>query len=476
MTRRLVLSYLSIAVFVLLILEIPLGVNFARTEQERLSTAVERDAAVIGSRVEDLLQEGSGGQIDPNLGEYLAESGGRVLITDANGITVYDSDHPNRDRRDYSTRPEVAQALRGQRAVGTRHSDTLHMDLLYVAVPVASGGNVFGMVRITYPMTRLDARIQHNWLLLGAIAAIVLIATGLVGWAVARWVTRPTRLLDRAVADFADGDLDVRAPEDDGPPELRDLSHRFNEMAARLSELISAQQAFVADASHQLRTPLTAVRLELENLELAADGELRDGLQRASDEVRRLGRLVEGLLVLARADASRPEPSRVDAAAVVRDRQAIWSSLAEEADVSLDVQAPSHALVTSVADSLEQILDNLIANALEVSPAGATVTLRVAGGHDTIEVHVADEGPGMTEEERAHAFDRFWRAASARPGEGSGLGLPIARGLARAGGGDLHLDEADGGGLDAVVVLRRWSAGHAGRGGARHGATATRSD
>ncbi len=469
MTRRLVLSYLSIAVFVLLILEIPLGVNFARTEQERLATAVERDAVVIGSRVEDHLQEGDPAAVDPGIGDYLEQSGGRVLITDARGITVYDSDHPDRDRRDYSTRPEVEQALAGQRAVGTRHSDTLGMDLLYVAVPIASGGHVYGMTRITYPMTRLDERIRHNWLLLGGIALIVLVATGLVGWGVARWVTRPTRVLDQAVADFADGDLDVRAPEDDGPPELRDLSHRFNEMAARLSELIAAQQAFVADASHQLRTPLTAVRLELENLELAADGELREGLERASDEVRRLGRLVEGLLVLARADASRPEPAQVDAAAVVRDRQAIWSSLAEERSVVLGVDAPAHARVMSVADSLEQILDNLIANAIEVSPAGGRVELVVRPDHDRVEIHVVDEGPGMGDEERAHAFDRFWRAATARPGQGSGLGLPIARGLARASGGDLRLDRAGGGGIDAVVELRRW---HAGRGGSRNPAAA----
>lgn len=450
MTRRLVLSYLTIALFVLIVLEVPLGVSFARSQRDRLTVDIERDAVVIGSLVEDDLQAGRD-RVDPALGDYTERAGSRVVITDRAGVSVHDSAAPTGPRRDFSTRPEIIEALAGRRATGIRHSETLGVDLLYVAVPVASGGQVHGAVRITYPTQALDRRIAGNWWLLAVVAAVVLVATAAAGWAIARWVTRPTRQLERAVALAAAGDLTVRAPTDQGPPEVRALARRFNVMAAQLDRLLGAQRAFVADASHQLRSPLTALRLELEDLPVVG-GEGEDGRERAIEETRRLGRLVDGLLLLARSDGEGRRPEPIDVAAVVRGRVATWRPLAEESGVSLQLEDAGLPRARAVAGHLEQILDNLIANALEVSPVGSTVTVSVTTG-DVVAVHVRDEGPGLEAEERDRAFDRFWRGPAAEPGTGSGLGLPIARQLARAVGGDVVLLAVDGGGTDAVVTL-----------------------
>jgi signal transduction histidine kinase len=456
MSRRLVLSYLAVALFVLVVLEVPLGITYARSELDRLTTAVERDAQVIGSLVEDQLQFGAG-EVDPRLDGYPRRTGSRVLIVDRDGRTVYDSRDPGDPAaldRDYSTRPEIADALAGSRATGTRPSDTLGQDLLYVAVPVASGGVVHGAVRITYPTTALAARITRNWLMLGAIAVVVLLATALVGAAVARWVTRPTRALERGVARFADGDLEVRVPTDRGPPEVRELSAGFNEMAGRLAELIRAQRSFVSDASHQLRSPLTALRLELEELEEEAEGELATGIARAIGETHRLIRLVTDLLALATAEAERPLTTSQDAAAALRERAQAWTSLAQEHHVTLQLGTPpGPAWVHVVAGHLEQIIDNLVDNALEAAPAGSTIRLSACLATSNVELHVEDEGAGLDEPARQRAFDRFWRGPGARPGAGTGLGLAIARQLARLSGGDVELRSRQPHGTDATIIL-----------------------
>ncbi len=193
----------------------------------------------------------------------------------------------------------------------------------------------------------------------------------------ARSVTRPLHALEQAAGEAGGGDLSVRAPEA-GPPEVRSLAVSFNEMVRRLEELVGAQEVFVADASHQLRTPLTALRLRLEN------GDVEGALP----EVERLSRLVDGLLALARAEAAPAEP--VELAAAVADRLDAFAPLAEERGVHLESRVAGRALVGP--DRLGQALDNLFANALAVAPAGSAVT--VSGGPEAL--HVEDHGPGMT--------------------------------------------------------------------------------
>lgn len=137
-------------------------------------------------------------------------------------------------------------------------------------MPVASSGIVHGAVRITYPSSTLDDRVRAVWLGLLALSAFGVVVVIGVGFALAGLVTRPVDRLKDAARKIAAGDLDARAPTDDGAPELRELATIFNGTAARLQEMMNAQQAFVGDASHQLRTPLAALRLQLENIESAA--------------------------------------------------------------------------------------------------------------------------------------------------------------------------------------------------------------
>ena len=374
------------------------------------------------------------------------------------GVSVADSDDIGGAPGDFSTRPEIAAALDGQRSTGTRHSETLGTDLTYVAVPVASGGTVHGAVRVTYPTSTLDARVRSTWLRLGLLSVVVLVTVAAVGMVFARGVTRPVRRLQRAARRLAAGDLTARVDTGDGAPELRSLAETFNATAQQLGQLVESQQRFVADASHQLRTPLTALRLRLETLAPFVAEPGRPKLEAAIAETNRLARLVHSLLVLARSDAATPVHDVFNLADTVADRIDSWSPAAADHGVSLVSECPDDVRVHAVPGALEQILDNLVSNALAVAPDATSVTIRAVPGVGSTELHVTDQGPGMEPEERQRAFERFWRPPRAPGGssaDGFGLGLAIVHQLASRGGGDARLDAGPGGaGLDAVVTLR----------------------
>jgi signal transduction histidine kinase len=455
-SKRLLASYVTLTIVVLAALEIPLGIQYGRSETRDLTNRIARDALIMATFAEDPLERGAtaapAGLVKAAL-DYQQTPGGRVVITNRQGVSIVDTRDPIGQQMRTPGRPEIAQALGGNVASGTRHSNSLGTDLIYVAVPIASAGHVRGSVRITYPTSALDARVNRYWLLLAAIGGVVLAAATLIGLRFARTLTQPLSALEQTAAEVGEGDLTARAPET-GPPEIRALAARFNETVARLDALLGSQQAFVADASHQLRTPLAALRLRLENLERDVEPAGKRDLEAALQEVERLGMLVDGLLVLARADAAVPAVEPISLSAVVGGRIGHWSPHAAERGVALESRVELEDLrVLATPGALEQVLDNLLSNAIAVSPAGAAVSVEARADSDAVEVHVLDHGPGMSTEQRARAFDRFWRAGP--PGSGTGLGLAIVHRLVTADGGKIELREAPGGGLDAAIRLRR---------------------
>ena len=446
MRQRLLLSYLTLTVFLLAVLEIPLALNYASRERQDLTSKVERDAVALAT----MASPGRSPQLEAIARRYREQTGGRVLIVGPKGRRVYDSG-PGLGGTSFASRPEIARALDGQVATGTRFSRSLGHDLIYVAVPVAAEGRVRGAVRITYPTSTVDARVHRYWLILVAIAALVLSAALAIGLLFARSIARPLEALRAAAVRAGGGDLSTRAPVGLGPPEVRAVAVAFNDTVAKLDALVHAQDEFVADASHQLRSPLTALRLRLENLERDVTDSGRAGLEGAASEVERLSRVVDGLLALARADRAPTTADPIDLAPLVLERLAAWTAYADERDVELREQlVPIVALGTP--GRLEQVLDNLLANALDVAPAGSTIMVSLSLGAAGAELRVIDEGPGLTVAERVRAFDRFWRAGAH---SGTGLGLSIVRRLIEADGGSVELLPAPGGGVEALVRIPR---------------------
>jgi signal transduction histidine kinase len=449
--RRLLLSYLSITLFVLIALGLPLGVSYANTEHRRLENDVQQDAFAFAQRAGALADDGAATtreRLDMVVDRFARDMDATVVITDADRQIVVAS--PN--SRAAASTPAMVIAQRGIEVTDT-FTDPHLGRALGVAVPVLVGGQVEGAVLVARAKAPIEQRIERNWLLLAGLGGIIALVVLLVSTLLARSFTKPLVDLDRGAARLGEGDLAVRVEVPDDPPELAGLARSFNATAERLEALVRSHQAFVADASHQLRTPLAALRLRLENLEADGADSGPEDIERALAEVQRLSQLVDSLLVLTRAEAARRMPEPIDVGAVVADRRDAWSAFASEREVSIEADAPP-IQVRSVPGRLEQVLDNLLSNALEVAPAGSALHIDVRRAGDNACLEVRDAGPGMTPEQRARAFDRFWRGGTARrDGGGFGLGLAIVRELVKADGGTVVLDDAPEGGLRVAITL-----------------------
>jgi signal transduction histidine kinase len=451
LTRRLLISHLAVAALVVLLLEVPLGVLYAQRERDSFATDTEAAAASLHRDYEEAFEDGS--TIDPTLAIREArDSGAHIVLVDAQGVSILDSERA--PGQSYAARPAVAAALAGTGSSEQRWSPELDATAQVVALPFVSS-RVHGALLLERDAHEVDERVRDFWLGLGGVAAAVLALMAMAAWTLARSLTRPLRRLEAEARRFALGDLHAMANPQGAPPEVTELATTLNSMASRLEELLRTQRAFVADASHQLRTPLTALRLRLENIDSDLGGDDTQGeLDAAIEETNRLRDLVGSLLDLARADEADSLES-VDLTRVVADRTDTWSAVAELQGVEIRLDNPQHgnpqhnAWVRMVRGGVEQILDNLLDNALAVAPSGSSITVVVASDGDATTLTLADEGPGMTDAQKRVATERFWRGDRRRPG--SGLGLSIVARLVEVAGGSLEFTDAARGGLVASV-------------------------
>jgi signal transduction histidine kinase len=454
--RRLHASYLTATVVALAVLLVPLGWVFARYEYEDLAA----QAIVAGEGFSDVaggpLARGETEGLQRLAAAYATSIGGTLTVFDASGRLVAEAkqhaDHPTA----LDEHPDVIAALRGQRVSGPTSYECLTSSIS-IATPVLAAGEIVGAIDIIMPTAGVERRIRMVWGALGVFSLGMLGAVAALGGSLSNWTLRPLRRLQWAARSWAEGETTARARLDSGPAELRELGETFDLMADYVGGLLDAHRTALAEASHELRLPLTAYRLRLANLEPFVAAEERHRIEDLDRNLvtfqRRLDRLV-GLAWDQPKDLRQP----VDVRRAVIARHVFWSPTAEQRGVQLLVEAcggssEQNLLACEVSGSLEEILDNLIANALAASPAGSTVRLSVVPGRDSIDVHVVDQGPGMSPESRQQAMEAFLRSKRANA-SGGGLGLAIVQQLAKAMEGAVELRAAEHGGLDAVVRLR----------------------
>jgi signal transduction histidine kinase len=367
---------------------------------------------------------------------------GRVVIVGPDGRVRADSASPG-NRGDFSNRPEIAAALRGDVIQEQRASETLGQRILATAVPIRGPG---GAVRVTQSVAAVTRAVNAATVGLVLIGGVVLALGLFAGSLLATSVVRPMRRLAVAARRAGEGDLGVRVPEE-GAREQRELGRAFNEMTARVQRMVDAQQAFVADASHQLRTPLTGLRLRLEEAAAAAgSGPARDQVDGALGEVDRLSNMVTELLVLSESGEARSPDAAVDPLRACRRAATRWGGH----EASVVVEGGDAASVRCVEADLDRILDVLLENALWYGPPGQRVVVGVDAGRIT----VTDEGPGLGAGEEDAVFNRFHRGSAGHAVRGgTGLGLPIARELASRWDGSVTLVNAPSGGAVATVTL-----------------------
>ena len=425
-------------------LGVPLGATLADRVDAEVRSDARGQADVVAASAADLLAARDRRSLEQLVRSAGGSVRGRVIVVDRDGALLADSQGAQ-PGRDYSTRPEIRAALTGAADQRERRSETLDERLLATSVPVLRRGQPVGAVRVTQSVDAVDRAVRRAWLGL-ALVGLLVVAVGLAaGWLIANWVAGPTVHLDQAARRVAQGDLKVRAKEE-GSAEQRSLARTFNEMTERIGRLLDSQREFVADASHQLRTPLAGLRLRLEAARAETDDpSAREELDAAQHEVDRLAQMVGELLELSRAGERELPGEEIDLEDAARRACKRWERAAGGRPLRVDGRP---GRVWCAKADLDRIVDALVENALHYGDG--TVTIATAERA----VRVLDEGPGLKDDETEAVFERFHRGTAGRSGPaGTGLGLPIARELARRWNADVTIGNRDDG-LGAVAQLR----------------------
>ncbi len=474
MTRRILLVLLAFTVAVIAGAMVPLALNTIGHDRSSFVQAtagmVRTDAAVAQVRLDnspdqpllyllDEVQQAGDGLLilqshlilnsadQPQIQETRLSEEGRMPVPNLFQLALRADEPPQSATQTHQTAQPVTETTGS---------------VVVAAIPVYERGKgpLVGTVILARSSAPLDHDILQLWIILGTIAILALLTAAVLAFALARWVNRPLAGLDNAASRLADGDLAIRAVVGSGPPELRRLAGTFNTMAGRLEALVHGNRAVIADVSHQLRTPLAALRLRLDMLAAdtaQSDPDTAHELAGALEELARLSRLVDGLLAVARAENVVQVPGAVDVAEVAAERIAAWHPVADDRGIVLETAGGGRAggwgansgpaVAWIGAGHLEQILDNLIANALEAVSAGNHVLVTTASTASGVQVIVKDDGPGMNAEDRERAFLRF---STSNP-NGTGLGLAIVHRLVTSNGGTASLAQTPGGGLTVTL-------------------------
>ena len=377
--------------------------------------------------------------------------GGRVLVVDDQGFLVADSDGSVAPKTLYATsgRPEIRRAIEGAPFSQIRDSIDLGHDIMATAVPIQDEERLLGAVRITRSVQQVNDNIRNITIGLGAIGLAALAAGMLLAFGLAGSLSRPLTRLAGAAKRLGHGDLSARAGDIGGAREVEELGQSFDEMADRLERSVQAQREFVANASHQLRTPLTAMKLRLDGaIAEVNDATVRQRLEAADLEVDRLSGIVDRLLMMAR-EIEEGTSTHVDLSEAVDRAVLRWNERAGQRDSTIVAQTDVGTARVDPTD-LDQILDNLLDNAISYAPGEVTVESGDSNGQ--VFVAVRDRGPGIAPEELARVTERFYRGRGV-PSGGSGLGLAIARQLVGKWGGSLSVESAHGEGTRVEVRL-----------------------
>jgi signal transduction histidine kinase len=468
---RVILTYLVIFVVSATIMAARAGSGFARAALENAKHDLGVQAFVVASALAHpgVGREGEDDELItiPDLqtlaGRLAADANSQLTILDPLGNAIATSlgtALPN--QRD---QPEVVAALAGRMAYAVRSDSVTNQTMIYTAAPVQADEHTYGLVQVAVPMAEVTAQTQRFWLSLGLTALLAAVVATMAGWWLAGQLVRPVGRLRDAAARLAAGALEERVPPG-GAAEMAQLASAFNEMAERIEASMKAQRAFVANASHELRTPLTNIKLRAEALE---DGALEDPavaqkfVQEIGSEADRLSRMANDLLTLSRQDAtSRPVREPVNLSTLIPAVAGEMGLRAEKGGVALVQEiAPGLPVLSADPAALRTLLVNLLDNALNYTEPGGSITIsvRATGPQPGVVIQVADTGSGITAEDLAHIFDRFYRADKARrrgtgvPSSGTGLGLAIVQGIVEAHGGTVSAQSTQGQGTTIIVRL-----------------------
>lgn len=458
MRRRLIIVFLVPLVAILVSLGGVTAYTATRSIQQSFYTEQLGDLGYFVTSARQALRSGSATVIDAEVKRFHEVYGIDVVVFDLAGGQWASSALVDEVLVDADA-ARVALALSGRRADAPEPVFPWIAADSSLVEPVFDDGDVIGAVMVSADVEAPRTQILQQLLILTLIS-ILLIGLGvLLVFQLARWVLSPVRRLDDAMVAIERGEMDARVAEDTGPPELRRMTRVFNGMADEIERVMTRQQEFALNASHELRNPLNALLLRVEHLSTGLDDEWKVDVEETREEGRRMARILETLLGLARGGRADTTISAVDLSAIAARRAEAWQDVASQRGVRTRSTADEPIMSVTDRTIVESALDAVIDNAVKFSPTGSVVEIGASRDDDRCRLTVRDRGPGLTREEAAYATDRFWRSDDSGETPGSGLGLAIATDLLESIGGELQVDSPDGGGLLVTLALPDGAAG-----------------
>lgn len=450
--RLLVAAFVGFALMLLAGTLIPLGVLSTRSHRESYQAQRSRETDVV---VDSLRGRTPAEQARVIEDRYPPAAFTTGWLLDATLSTISAPSQPDAFALGPTEAPEVRRALLGPDA--RRFGQSRLGERLFIAVPLLEDGALRNVLWISTSMRPVRDLDRRSWAQLGGIGLAGLIVASLLGVALATRLSRRLEVLAEGATRFGEGRLDEPIVIE-GNDEVAALAARLNEMAEGLAGAMEREKQFVTAASHQIRTPLTSIRLRLEAIGerlRAVDEDTREYLTEMIEEIDRLTDLSSKLLALGAGWSGFGEPVAIDLSATMSDALTRIEPVATHRGVTLDIRRPPDRLdVRAVPGAFEEVVLNLLDNALKFSPAGESVCVAWHRNDGHARVQIADRGPGISEEERARVFDPFY--SSRRREGGHGLGLTISRQLCEMNGATLSFEPNDGGGTVAVLEWPVW--------------------
>ncbi|MFT4258102.1 sensor histidine kinase [Microbacterium sp.] len=428
------------------------GWSAARGIQQAFYSQQLGDLGYFTTTARQSLLAGSTAVFDAEARRFQEVYGTEVAVFDLAGSVWAAGARSSGDVLSEAEGEQVRLALSGRRAELPTSSRPWEIADVSLVEPVFDDGDVIGAVMITATGEGARSALTRELAVLVAIALVAVALAVAIVFQLARWVLAPVHRLDRAMVAIEHGEIGARVDVDTGPAELRRMTRVFNNMAGEIERVITRQQEFAANASHELRNPLNALLLRVEHLATGLGPEWDADVEETRQEGRRMTEILETLLSLTRSGREASTFSAVDLASLVARRAGAWRDVAAQRGVSLSTARTGPVLSVTDRMLIEGALDALIDNAVKYSPAGGLIELEAAREGAVCVISVRDHGPGLTEEEASMAIDRFWRGAEDDVA-GAGLGLAIVTDLMASIGGDLVVAPADGGGLVAILRI-----------------------
>lgn len=454
MRTRLVIVFLLPLLGVLLVLGGAYAWNTARSIQQEFYVDRLNDLSYFVTSARQALRSGETQTMLTEIERFHELYGTEITVVDRAGLPIT-SDGAESVALDASTEEQVGLALMGRRGDTPQTVFPWILDEMVIVEPVFDDGDVIGAVVLSSSVDIPNTAItRYVWWLAG-LAAVALAVGIIVVVRLANWVLRPVLRVDQAMEAIERGEIEARISDETGPPELRRMILLFNRMAEEIERVLSRQQQFALDASHELRNPLNALLVRVEYLATGLSAEWHDDIEAVRDEGRRMVRILDTLLAVAKVGNSATAFVRVDLAEVIRQRAEAWQSVAAQSGVTFTLRGEESVPVVTDRVIVEGALDAILDNALKFSPKNTSIELSATNQEDGCVMTVRDCGPGVETEELERLTDRFWRGAGSESKPGSGLGLAIATDLLASIDGRLQVASANGTGLEVTIHLTR---------------------